>query len=126
MPRRELLTAAEREELLAFPTEESDMIRLYTLAPPDRTFIRQHRGAHNRLGIAVQLCYLRHPGRALGVDETPPPALLGIVAAQLKATPALWDAYARRDQTRREHQRELLGWLGLQLFTRDHYRELAD
>ncbi len=126
MPRRELLTAAEREELLAFPTEESEMIRLYTLAPPDRIFIRQHRGAHNRLGIAVQLCYLRHPGRALGVDETPPAALLGIVAAQLKATPALWEAYARRDQTRREHQRELLGWLGLQLFTRDHYRELAD
>ena len=125
MPRRELLTAAERDELLAFPTEESELIRRYTLGRSDRTFIRQHRGDHNRLGIAIQLCYLRHPGRTLGVDETPPSALIGIVGAQLKASPALWEVYARRDQTRREHQQELVRWLGLQLFTRDHYKELA-
>ena len=125
MPRRELLTAAEREELLAFPAEESELIRRYTLTRGDRTFIRQHRGDHNRLGIAIQLCYLRHPGRALGVDETPPPALIGIVGVQLKASPALWEAYARRDQTRREHQQELVRLLGLELFKRQHYKELA-
>lgn len=125
MPRREVLNAAEREALLAFPTDESELIRRYTLSRGDRTFIRQHRGDHNRLGIAIQLCYLRYPGRTLGVDETPPPTLTGIVAAQLKTSPALWDAYARRDQTRREHQQELVQWLGLQLFTREHYKELA-
>jgi hypothetical protein len=27
--------------------------------------VRQHRGDHNRLGFAVQLCYLRYPGRVL-------------------------------------------------------------
>ncbi len=63
MPRRELLAAAEREELLAFLAEESELIRRYTLTRADRTFIRQHRGHHNRLGIAIQLCYLRHPCR---------------------------------------------------------------
>ena len=104
MARRELLSAAEREALLAFPTDESELIRRYALSRADRTFIRQHRSDHNRLGIAIQLCYLRHPGRTLGVDETPPPALVGIVTAQLKASPALRDDYARRDQTRREHQ----------------------
>ncbi len=62
---------------------------------------------------------------ALGVDETPPPTLTDIVAAQLKGSPTLWDAYARRDQTRREHQQELVRWLGLLLFTREHYKELA-
>ena len=30
MPRRELLTSAQREELLPFPTEEVDLIRYYT------------------------------------------------------------------------------------------------
>ena len=91
----------------------------------DRTFVRQHRGAQNWLGIAIQLCFRRHPGRALGVDETPPAALLGIVAAQLKISAALWDAYAWRDQTRREHKQELVRWLDLTLFTRDHYKELS-
>ena len=62
MPRREVLNAAKREALLAFPTDESELIRRYTLSRTDRTFIRQHRGDHNRLGIAIQLCYLRHPG----------------------------------------------------------------
>lgn len=125
MPRREVLNATEREALLAFPTDESELIRRYTLSRTDRTFIRQHRGDHNRFGIAIQLCYLRYPGRALGVDETPPPTLIGIVAAQLKTSPALWDTYARRDQTRREHQQEVVRWLELQVFTREHYRELA-
>jgi TnpA family transposase len=66
MPRRELLTPVERAGLMAFPTDESELIRLATLSITDITFIRHHRGAHNRLGIAVQMQYLRFPGRVLG------------------------------------------------------------
>ena len=66
MPRREILTAAERLELLAFPEDEGELIRLYTLTKPDLAFVRQHRGNHNRLGIAVQISYLQYPGRVLG------------------------------------------------------------
>jgi TnpA family transposase len=84
MPRRELLTPAERAQLLVFPTEESELIRRYTLSRPELAYVRAHRGAQNRLGIAIQLCYLQHPGRVLAEDETAPPALLGIVAAQIK------------------------------------------
>jgi len=53
MPRGELLTSSERLELLAFPTDEGELIRLYTLTKADLAFGRQHRGDHNRLGIAV-------------------------------------------------------------------------
>jgi Domain of unknown function (DUF4158) len=35
MTRRELLTSAQREELLAFPTEEVDLIRHYTFSAHD-------------------------------------------------------------------------------------------
>jgi hypothetical protein len=69
MPRIEILTAAERLELLAFPEDEGKLIRLYTLTKPDLAFIRQHRGHHNRLGIAVQMSYLQYPGRVLGEKE---------------------------------------------------------
>jgi hypothetical protein len=41
-----------------------------------------------RLGLVVQLVYLRHPSRVFPPDEAPFPPLLGIVAAQLKVTPA--------------------------------------
>jgi hypothetical protein len=49
------------------------------------------------------MVYLRHPSRVLPPSEAPYPPLLGIVAAQLKVTPAAWSQYAKRDETRREH-----------------------
>lgn len=66
MPRRSILSAGERESLLALPDNQDDLIRRYTLSDSDRSIIRQHRGAANRLGFAVQLCYLRFPGVVLG------------------------------------------------------------
>jgi TnpA family transposase len=107
MPRRELLTPTQRVQLFAFPEDEGELIRLATLARADLTYIRQHRGDHNRLGLAIQMVYLRHPSRVLPPSEAPYPPLLGIVAAQLKVTPAAWSQYAKRDETRREHLLEL-------------------
>jgi TnpA family transposase len=103
MPRREVLTPVERALLFALPEDEGELIRLGTLSSTDLTFIRHHRGDHNRLGIAVQMTYLRYPSRVLGESEAPHAPLLGIVAAQLKVTPAAWSLYATRDETRREH-----------------------
>ena len=57
-----ILSAAERESLLALPDNRDDLIRRYTLSPSDIAIIRQRRGAANRLGFAVQLSYLRYPG----------------------------------------------------------------
>lgn len=71
MPRRELLTAAQRFQLFAFPDDESELIRLATLSTDDFAFVRQHRGGHNRVGIAVLMVYLRFPGRVLGPAEKP-------------------------------------------------------
>ena len=125
MPRRELLTAAQREALLAFPDEEENLLQHYVLSVRDLAAARQHRGDHNRLGFAVQLCYLRYPGRVLAENETPPAAVLGMVAAQLQVQSALWDEYAQRDETRREHLIELQHLYGFQPFTSRKYREIA-
>ena len=125
MPRRELLTVAQREAFLTFPEQEENLLQYYTLSVRDLATVRQHRGDHNRLGFAVQLCYLRYPGRVLAENETPPAALLGIVAAQLQIQPALWDEYARRDETRREHLIELQHLYGFEPFTSRKYREVA-
>ena len=54
MPRRNLLTPAERTGLLAFPATDDELIQHYTFSEPDLSVIRKRRGNHNRLGFAVQ------------------------------------------------------------------------
>jgi len=78
------LLADERESLLALPDSRDDLIRRYILSDSDLSIIRQRRGAANRLGFAVQLCYLRFPGAVLGVNQLPFAPLLHLVADQLK------------------------------------------
>ncbi|MCY4757279.1 Tn3 family transposase [Pelomonas aquatica] len=125
MPRRELLTPAQREQLLAFPTDEAELIRLYSLSETDQAFLKAHRGIHNRLGVAVQMAYLRFPGRPIARDETPYPTLLAMVAAQIKAPVSAWSLYAERDQTRRMHAIDLIRWLGLRQLDAGTHRSLA-
>ena len=103
MARRSILSAAERESLLALPDNRDDLIRRYTLSLSVISVIRQRRGAANRLGFAVQLCYLRFPGVVLGVDQLPFAPLLHLVANQLGITIDLWADYGDRAATRREH-----------------------
>jgi hypothetical protein len=122
VPRRSILSAAERESLLAPPDDPNDLIRHYTLSEPDLSVVRQRRGAANRLGFAVQLCYMRYPGVILGADEQPFAPLVSLVATQLKVSPGCWVEYGQRDQTRREHLVELQAVFGFRSFTMRHYR----
>lgn len=55
MPRRSVMTRAERAGLLAFPNTDDAFVRYYTFSESDLAAIRQRRGKHNRLGFAVQL-----------------------------------------------------------------------
>lgn len=84
MPRRSILSAAERESLFVLPETNEELIRHYTFSESDLSIINQRRGSANRLGFAVQLCYLRFPGNILGIDDQPFPPLLKLVADQLK------------------------------------------
>lgn len=131
MPRRSILSATDRDNLLAMPDAQDELIRHYTFSEADLAIIRQRRGSANRLGFAVQLCYMRYPSVALGVDEIPSPPLLRLVAAQLKMDPnkmdpktaeECWADYGQRDQTRREHLAKLQLVFGFQTFGIKHYR----
>src|SRR5215207_364861 len=65
MARRDLLNDDERRRLFGLPESEAEIIRHYTLTPADLEYAADRHGAHNRLGFAVQLCLLRHPGFGL-------------------------------------------------------------
>ena len=125
MPRRSLLTPAERVALLGLPSTDEELVRHYTFSEPDLSAIRQRRGDHNRLGFAVQLCYLRHPGFALPTEAEPPRSLLRVVGHQLGIEPDTWPQYAQRPETRREHLSELQAWLGLAPFAAADHRRLV-
>jgi len=124
MPRRRLLTVAERESLLAFPATDDELIRRYAFSEPDLSVIQQRRGQHNRFGFAVQLCYLRYPGIALPTDAAPPASLLALIGQQLSIDPDIWPQYAQRPETRREHLAELQAWLNMSPFSLVDYRRL--
>ena len=81
--------------------------------PPVRP--RARRRDRNRLGIAVLIVYLRD-GRILGEEEKPHENLLSLVAAQLGIAFSVWEIYAVRDETRREHLLDLLARLGMEQF----------
>jgi TnpA family transposase len=117
------LSATERENLLALSDTKDDLIRYYTFSETDQSLIRQRRGPANRLGFALQLCYLRFPGIILGVDQPPFPPLLKLVADQLKVGVESWNEYGQREQTRREHLAELQTVFGFQPFTMSHCRQ---
>jgi TnpA family transposase len=123
MPRRSILTTAERESLLALPDTEDELIQHYTLSEIDLSLIRQRRGDANRLGIAIQLCLLRFPGQGLLPDAAIPASLLQWVGRQLRTDPVCWPKYAEREETRREHLLQLREYLDMEPFGLAHYRQ---
>ncbi|HCL3239765.1 TPA: DUF4158 domain-containing protein, partial [Pseudomonas aeruginosa] len=125
MPRRSILSATERDTLLALPESQDDLIRYYTFNDSDLSLIRQRRGDGNRLGFAVQLCLLRYPGYALGNDTALPEPVIQWVAKQVQADPASWAKYGERDVTRREHALELRTYLQLAPFGLSDFRALV-
>lgn len=123
MPRRSILSANDRASLLALPDTRDEIIRHYTFSEPDLSLIRQRRGDANRLGFAVQLCLLRYPGHGLSDDAVLPSAFVQWVARQLRIEPACWPEYAGREETRREHLRDLRAYRGMKPFRLSHFRQ---
>ena len=103
MSRRSILSASEKESLLAIPEDQDSLIRLYSFSDADLTIIEQRRGDENRLGFAIQLSYMRYPGIIFGVNQLPNSKILDLVGAQLNIDTAMWNEYSGRKQTRREH-----------------------
>ena len=113
MARRQLLTDDERHALLGVPSDPNRLARCFTLARADQDLVASRRGDANRLGFAVQLALLRHPGTILANLDARPEPLVAWLAAQLDIPASAFAAYARRPQTMTDHARRLVADLGL-------------
>ena len=124
MPRRNIWSARQRAALFDLPTDEAALLRHYTLSGDDIEQIRLRRGAHNRLGFALQLCAFRYPGRILAAGEAIPLNVLRFIAAQLGMQAEDLDGYAVREETRWEHLAELRRIYGYRMFSGRSARDL--
>jgi TnpA family transposase len=113
MARRDLLNDTERRRLFGVPDDEASLVRLFSLSDADRDFVLSKRGARNQLGMAVQISLLRYPGFGLRLETRPPARLVQFLAQQIGAPWPVFQDYARRDTTRREHFAEAAEHLGL-------------
>jgi hypothetical protein len=84
MAHRRLLTDEERFELLGIPLDKDGMARCFTLSRTDQNLVAERRRDTNRIGFAVQLALLRHPGIALAQLEQPVEPLVQWLAGQLE------------------------------------------
>ena len=125
MARRRLLGDDAWARLLDPPTDELEIARLCTLTTDDLALIGNRRTDATRLGYALVLLYLRHPGRVLEIGEVPPDVLLVYVAGQLGAPASAFADYAARDTTRREHLAELMTAGGYTVFSRPLAHEMV-
>lgn len=113
MSRRSLLKADQWSALVDMPTDEESLIQRCTLDPAELDLIQAKRTPHNRLGLTIQLCFLRHLGRAIFSGETPPTSMVAFVAQQIGVNPVALAEYGQRDTNRREHAIEAQRHLGL-------------
>lgn len=125
MSRQEILSLAQRTQLLMLPIDVRQVAECYTFSPADLDLIAKRRGEPNRLGFAVQLGFLRYPGRAWASNESVPSPMLRFIADQVGVGPEWLAGYAARDETRKEHLAELLAVFGWRTFGLPEHREMS-
>jgi hypothetical protein len=113
MGRRDLLTDDERRLLFGVPADRDALARLYTFGPADVAHVEARRRSGNRLGFALQLPLLRHPGFGLVQVDDVPNEFVAYIAEQIGVPISALGDYARRAQTLTDHAREIASALGL-------------
>lgn len=119
MSKKSVLSALEQNSLMNLNTDL--LMENHTLSESDLSLIRQHRGEENRLGFAIQLCYMRYPG--IVMPDFPDEMVIQYVASQLNTSPESFDNYGKRKNTFHEHSIELQTVFGFKLFSSLIYEE---
>lgn len=122
MPRKQVLSDFEIKELIKIPETDEELIINYSLSENDFSIIKNHcRTNTNKLGFAVNLSYMRHPGINLAPDLYPDQKILHFIGSQLEIDVLEWENYGKREQTRREHISILQSVYGFRIFTTRDY-----
>ncbi len=97
--------------------ESSDLGRFFTLTREDMTLVQQQRSDYNRLGFALQLTSLRYLGFIPNNLLMPPKEIVRLLAYQLETDEEVLSRYSDREQTRSDHLRQIMAYLGFRRAT---------
>lgn len=124
------LSDDEAEQLSTWPPEvaRSDLAVHFTLSVADLRWIRSHRGAVERLGLAVQLAGLGFLGFVPADLAGTPAEVVSFVAIQVGAAPASFARYVREvdGRTRRRHIAAVVAQAGWRTCGRGEWKALGD
>ncbi|WP_102981273.1 Tn3 family transposase [Chryseobacterium scophthalmum] len=122
MPRKQILSEFEKKELIRIPETDEEVIINYSLTENDFSIIKSHcRTNTNKLGFAIILSYMKHPGIILAPDLYPDQKILQFIGSQLGINVLEWENYGKREQTRRDHISILQAVYGFRIFTNKDY-----
>lgn len=127
MSTRDVFSAEELAELRGFrEIGRDELIRFFTLTAADEAFVRSKRSPSTVLGMAVQLCTL--PWLGFVPDDVPsaPATAVQRLANQLGIPVDELADYGQREQTRTEHLREVMAYLGWRTADRQALKELDE
>ena len=113
MPARRFLSKSIREMLFGIPFGTAALERFYVLAEEDLALVRSRRKPENRLGLAIHLALLRHPGQGWQEGVQIPEAVVHWLCEQVNVSPLALAAYGDRQPTRATHRSLAIRHLGL-------------
>ena len=126
----DVLSDDELEQLSSWPPEvaRSDLAAYFTLSLDDLRWLRSHRGAMERVGLAVQIGGLGFLGFVPADLAGVPPEVVQFVAKQVGAAPASFTRYARDvdGRTRRRHVAAVVEQAGWRTCGRGEWKALGD
>ncbi|MFV1590621.1 Tn3 family transposase [Phaeobacter sp. JH20_39] len=110
------MTAKTRHQLFGIPEDPEQLTRFYTLTREDHDLIRTRRRDENRLGLAVHVALLRHPGQGWMYGTVLPRPFIAWLSEQLAVSVIDLTAYAHHRKARSVHHQIAMTHLGLQPF----------
>ena len=106
-------------------TDIASLERNYLLVDDDLDLIGTRRRPENRLGLALHIALLRHPGQGWHDDTEPPAPLVVWLAEQIEVPFPSLARYGSRGATRSNHRRLAVRHLGLRTFVPAHNMRTA-
>ncbi len=120
----------ETEQLSSWPPEvaRSDLVAHFTLSVDDRRWVRSHRGAAERIGLAVQLCGLGYLGFVPVDMASTPWEVVAFLGEQIGVAAPSFNRYAREvdGRTRRRHVAAVVEQAGWRVCGPGEWKALGD